>query len=281
VIAAPRYQDEGMKQDDYLLTVLLPTSGRSCSVAMTLASLTSQDYPYFQVVIAEQNAVSVGRLKTVKAAMRLLEHQGRPVTLYQNMPKQGLGQQRQFLLEQATSAFVVYIDDDLILEPWVLTHLMETILREGCGLVGSAPIGLSYYRDIRPEEQAIEFWETPVVPEVIRPGGALWQRHKLHNAANLYHVANTFALTPETYRSYKIAWVGGCVLYDRQKLLASGGFSFWNKLPATHVGEDVYAELQVIKRFGGCGLIPSGVYHLELATTVSERKVDAPYTLPF
>jgi hypothetical protein len=29
-------------------------------------------------------------------------------------------------------------------------------------------------------------------------------------------------------------------------------------------------------RHGGCGLIPSGVYHMELPTTITERTVDAP-----
>ena len=29
----------------------------------------------------------------------------------------------------------------------------------------------------------------------------------------------------------------------------------------------------------GCGLMPSGVYHLELPTTIPDRTVDAPYVL--
>jgi hypothetical protein len=30
---------------------------------------------------------------------------------------------------------------------------------------------------------------------------------------------------------------------------------------------------------GGCGLIPSGVYHQELPTTIVDRSVDAPVVL--
>jgi hypothetical protein len=33
-------------------------------------------------------------------------------------------------------------------------------------------------------------------------------------------------------------------------------------------------------RDGGCGLIPSGVYHQELPTTVTDRRADAPRVLP-
>jgi hypothetical protein len=33
-------------------------------------------------------------------------------------------------------------------------------------------------------------------------------------------------------------------------------------------------------RYGGCGLIPSGVYHQELPTTLADRRVNAPHVLP-
>ena len=42
----------------------------------------------------------------------------------------------------------------------------------------------------------------------------------------------------------------------------------------------VYWTGGVMARYGGCGLIPSGVYHQELPTTVEDRRVDAPRVLP-
>jgi hypothetical protein len=33
-------------------------------------------------------------------------------------------------------------------------------------------------------------------------------------------------------------------------------------------------------RYGGCAILPSGAYHMELPTTVTARDVDAPYVLP-
>jgi hypothetical protein len=35
----------------------------------------------------------------------------------------------------------------------------------------------------------------------------------------------------------------------------------------------------VMQRFGGCGIIPSGAYHLELPTTVRVRDVNAPFVM--
>ncbi|HKN88463.1 MAG TPA: hypothetical protein VJV04_16470, partial [Nitrospiraceae bacterium] len=123
-----------------------------------------------------------------------------------------------------------------------------------------------------------------VTPETICPGSSAWDRHRLHNAANLYHVQQRLGLTAATQKTYRIAWVGGCVLYDLAKLRQAGGFSFWPYLPSAHAGEDVLAQLQVMARFGGCGLIPSGCYHQQLPTTVEDRRIDAPkflaHTLP-
>jgi hypothetical protein len=80
-------------------------------------------------------------------------------------------------------------------------------------------------------------------------------------------------------RLYRVAWVGGCVLYDVARLRSVGGFEFWQDLPIEHCGEDVLAQLRVMARYGGAGLFPSGAYHQELPTTVTERRVNAPEVL--
>ncbi len=123
-------------------------------------------------------------------------------------------------------------------------------------------------------------WEADVTPETVTPGGAAWSRHHLHSAANLLHVQAKLGIGKEATRLYRIAWVGGCVLFDTQKLRDCGGFDFWSALPTGHCGEDVLAQLRVMERFGGCGMIPSGAYHMELPTTIPARDVDAPTVLP-
>jgi hypothetical protein len=193
-----------------------------------------------------------------------------------------MAEQRAFLLTQALSPYALFLDDDVILEPFVVKNLMRAIQEEGCGLVGNGLIGLSYIEDVRVEEQGVEFIEGPVKPEFVAPGTKSWERHKLHNAANLYHVQKDLGISPSHPLKYRIAWVGGCVLYDTSKLRSVGGFDFWRSLPKEHCGEDVLAQLRVMARFGGCGILPSGAYHQELKTTLPYRQVNAPeMLLPF
>ena len=190
-----------------------------------------------------------------------------------------MAEHRQFLLDQVTAPYALFLDDDLILESYVVQQMLTAIQEEGCGFVGSAFNRLSLIEDIRPHEQAIDFWDGPVEPETLEPGMPEWNRWRLHNAANLYHLQKKLGITPRRSRKYRVAWVAGCVMYDTDELRHAGGFQFWQQLPANRCGEDVFAQQQVMARYGGCGLIPSGVYHQELPTTIVDRSVNAPVVL--
>lgn len=265
------------------IDVLIPTYCRPAALAVTLTSLCAQTYRDFRVVISDQSdraeaTTSLGAGE-VQAAIRVLQARGVIVETHQHLPRRGIGEQRQFLLDQATAPYVLNLDDDLILEPWVIASLLTAIQEENCGFVGSACIGLSFRQDIRPHQQHIEFWQDPVQPEIVRPNTPAWKRYQLHNAANLYHVQQQLNLTPETMRKYRVAWIAGCILYDTAKLRSVGGFEFWRELPANHCGEDVLVQLRIMANYGGCGIIPSGAYHQELPTTIHDRSVDAPQLL--
>ncbi|MGI5827807.1 MAG: glycosyltransferase family 2 protein [Patescibacteria group bacterium] len=258
--------------------VLIPTRNRSEALTATLTSLYFQSFSDFRVIISDQSDNFIAS-ETIKTIFRMYSANKEKVTLLHNLPRKGIAQQRQFLLNTTTAEYCLFLDDDLILEPYVLTNMFKAITEEKCGFVGMAPIGLSFKKDIRPKEQSVEFWSCGVKPEAVTPVSKKWQRHKLHNAANIYHVAKKFKLKPENQQKYKIAWVGGCVLYDTSKLKVCGGYSFWDKVPKVTCGEDVLAQLRVMKKFGGCGLLPSGAYHQELPTTLINRKHDAPFLL--
>ncbi|HEX7127932.1 MAG TPA: glycosyltransferase [Thermodesulfobacteriota bacterium] len=260
--------------------VLIPTFGRPAALAVTLTSLALQRARGFRVVVSDQTEGSPSTAAPeVAAALRVLRLHGHPLEVHRHLPRHGMAEQRQFLLERARAPFAIYLDDDLILEPDVVGRLARALARAGCGFVGMAVIGLSFEPDVRPHEQAIEFWDGPVTPELVLPGTPAWDRHRLHNAANLLHVQRALALTPRRERLYRVAWVGGCVMYDAARLREAGGFGFWPELPAEHCGEDVLAQLRVMARSGGAGLAPSGVYHQELPTTIPDRRVDAPIAL--
>lgn len=262
--------------------ILIPTCERPAALAVTLTSLAAQPGPGFRIVLSDQSegegAMGAGE---VQAVVRLLRAQGRPVEYLRHLPRRGMAEQRQFLLDQAGAPYALFLDDDVIVSSGAPAAMLRAIREEGCGFVGRAVVGLSFLDDVRPHEQAIEFWDGPVTPEYIEPDSPAWDRHRLHNAANLYHLQCRLGLHDlDRQRKYRVAWVGGCVLYDTVKLREVGGFGFWRQLPAQHAGEDVLAQLRLMARYGGCGLIPSAVYHQELPTTIRERPVDAPRVLP-
>ena len=261
------------------ITVLIPSYNRPSALAVTLTGLCFQEYQDFDVVISDQSNTLVYHDASVQTAIRLLEKKGHQVRQLANLPRRGLAQQRQFLLDSVESRYCLYLDDDVLLEPFVIGNMLRAQEEEDIGFVGQALIGLSYRNDYRPHQQAIELWEGPVEPELVTPQHASWQRHALHNAANILHVQEKMQLSPNRQRKYKIAWVGGCVLYDVLKLRETGGFEFWKEIPEEHAGEDVLAQLRVMKRYGGCGLIPSGAYHQEAPTTIVNREFDIPKEL--
>lgn len=263
--------------NDKDIKVLIPTCNRVHALAVTLTSIYYQEETGFDIVIADQSSeYDVEDDPLIQMIVRLLELREINVTILKNMPSKGMAQQRHFLFEHSNASYSLFLDDDLILEPYVIKNMKQTLQKQQCGFVGCAVIGLSYKNDVRPHQQHIELWDDSVVPEKIVPRGVEWDRYKLHNAANIYHVQQKLEAKPENPVTYKVAWVGGCVLYNTQKLREAGGFAFWKELPEKHCGEDVLAQLRVMKKYGGCGIIPSGVYHQELATTVTDRKVNAP-----
>jgi GT2 family glycosyltransferase len=262
------------------INILIPTYKRVKALAVTLTSLYYQAESSFDVIISDQSPDdSLEEDQTIQTVKRLLEKKGHEVTFHKNLPARGMAQQRQFLLDQSTAKYSLFIDDDLLLEDYVVRNMKQTLDNQGIGFVGCAVIGLSYKSDVRPHQQEIEFWDGGIIPETIIPKSEQWERYKVHNAANIYHVEQKFEAKPDNPKPYKIAWIGGCVMYDSEKLRDCGGFEFWRDLPEKHCGEDVLAELRVMKKYGGCGIIPSGVYHQELETTVPDRKANAPEIL--
>ena len=262
------------------IDVLVPTCNRPYALAMTLTSLAAQTVRDMRICISDQSdRPDVLEQPEVQAVRRLLTATGRTVETWRHLPCLGMAEQRAFLLSRVSAPYCLFLDDDVLLENDLIERLLHAIAEQQCGFVGSALHGLSYADDVRPHQQQLDLWEGRVEPEQVAPESPAWDRHRLHNAANLYHVQQKLGLGRDETRYYRVAWIGGCVLFDSAKLREAGGFDFWPELPPQHSGEDVLAQLRVMERFGGCGIIPSGAYHMELPTTVRERSVDAPHAL--
>ncbi len=272
-----------------LVDVLIPTCNRKTGLAVTLAGLFGQTFRDFNLFISDQTEdqdyLRDSELLTLLRAFKL---RGITVKTFKHLPRRGMAEHRHFLLSQATAPYVHFLDDDVLLEPEVLERMLRVIQREGCGFVGCAAIGLSHLYDVRPHQHNIEIWEGPVKPEPFTWETLPWDRHKVNNAANALHLERKLikdgVLNPsrgDLPVRYKVAWIGGAnVLCDRQKLLKVGGFSWWAQLPKEHAGEEVLAQFLLICKFGGCGILPSGTYHLQLPTEVENREVNATSLFP-
>jgi glycosyltransferase involved in cell wall biosynthesis len=257
--------------------VLIPTCRRKTGLAMVLTSLFGQTFTDFNVIISDQTEEDALYLDSIEiqTVVRALRWHGHTVQLHRHLPRRGLAEQRQFLLEQSSAPYVHFLDDDVLLEPHVMQRMLNVLQEEQCGFVGCAATGLQHLDDVRPHQQHIELWASPVMPEPFDVGTIPWERHLINNAANPLHLEQKLVRDGKSVR-YKIAWVGGAnVLYDRAKLLDVGGFSWWNLLPPEHAGEEVVVQFLLIRKYGGCGILPSGTYHLGLPTEVENRSRNA------
>ena len=249
-----------------VVDVLIATYNRPDSLIMTLAGVAAQTVRNLRVVVADQSEEPVGERQTILTLRRVIAARGGGVEWHARPQVHGIAEQRNFLLEHARADAILFLDDDVLMEPDVIGRLLDTLRTEGCGFVGAFPAGLSHRDDIRPRQQIVERWEGPVRPEVVEPGSPAWERLHLHRAANVYHVAQRLA--PGERIRYKVAWVASCILYDREKLLAVGGFSFWRRLPRFHSGEEALVQNLLMRRWGGCAILPSGTYYAQVPTTV-------------
>lgn len=243
---------------------------------MTLSGVATQTVTDLQVVVSSQGRHKSEDSPVAQALGRLIATRGGTVEWHHREPR-GIAEQRHFLLGRAQAEPVLFLDDDVFMEPWVIERLLSVLETERCGFVGAFPTGLTFLGDMRPDQHIFEPWEGPVRPEVVEKDGPGWERWHLHRAANLYHVAQRLALPPGDFLRYKVAWIASCVLYNREKLLELGGFSFWSLLPRYHKAEDIVVQNLLMRRFGGCGVVPSGTYHAQVETTTfsPEGVVDA------
>lgn len=254
----------------YPVDVLIPTYNRRDALIMTLAGVAGQSSSALRVIVADQSDAPLGDEQVILTLRRIIEARGGCVEWHARPQIHGIAEQRQFLLERATADSILYLDDDVWMEPWVVERLRATLTEQRCGFVGAFPAGLSHRDDIRPEQQIVEWWDGPVRPEAVEPDSLAWERWQLHRAANVWHAGQR--LRSGDTRLYKVAWVASCALYDRRKLEAVGGFTFWSRLPRWHSGEEVLAQNLLMRRWGGCAILPSGTTYAQVPTTVLNER---------
>src|ERR1700745_334438 len=120
------------------VNILIPTYQRIKALAVTLTSLYYQNEKKFDIIISDQSLNDIEKDSSLQTIIRLLELQGNNVIIYRNLPRRGMAQQRQFLLDHSNATYSLFLDDDLLLEPFVVHNLRQTLEKEGCGFVGCA-----------------------------------------------------------------------------------------------------------------------------------------------
>jgi GT2 family glycosyltransferase len=261
--------------------VLVPAFDREAALAVTLTGLLGQQVLPARIVVSDQSPDGViVSSPLVAGVVRVLRARGVAVDLLAHPSGEGVAENRAFLLSQATAPYVLFLDDDIVLEPESLPRMLDAMGSLRTGFVAMAMTGLSFLDDVREHEWTtfapLEKQQRPE-PERIRKDEPAWERWRLHNAANPTHLAERLGLsrTSVEWVAYRIAWAAGCVMFDREVLVETGGFDFWRELGRRGYGEDVVAQLRVLERAGGVGLLPTGAHHLELPTTVGNRETDA------
>jgi GT2 family glycosyltransferase len=261
--------------------VLVPAYDREGATAVTLTGLLGQQVRPARVVVSDQSEAGVvAASPLVQGVARVLRHRGTAVELLHHPSGQGVAENRAHLLAQSRARYVLFLDDDIVLEPEALARLLAAMGELRVGLVAMAMTGLSHLDDVRPAEQEafapLAPGERPE-PEAIRKDTPAWERWRLHNAATPTHLGQRLGLDPAgpDWRAYRLAWAAGCALFDREVLVTTGGFDFWPELGRRGYGEDVVAQLRVIEAAGGVALLPTGANHLELPTSIGTRTIDA------
>src|SRR5437763_12255630 len=161
-----------------LVDILIPTYRRKTGLAVVLTSLLGQTFRDFNVIISDQTEEE-SYLDSIEIAtlVRALRWHGHRVALHRHLPRRGLAEQRQFLLEQSRAPYVHYLDDDVLLDPPVMERMLDVLQAEKCGFVGCPATGLGYLDDVRPHQQHIEIWKGRVSPEPFAPATIPWERH--------------------------------------------------------------------------------------------------------
>src|SRR5512141_317767 len=103
-----------------MIDVLLPTCNRLASLVMTLGGVAAQSENALRVIVADQSAEAVYESPVVRTLFRVIEARGGSVDYHHRPQVHGIAEQRQFVLERALAADVLYLDDDVLMEPWVV-----------------------------------------------------------------------------------------------------------------------------------------------------------------
>src|SRR5437588_12522430 len=94
---------------------------------MTLSGVAAQMLRDVHVIVADQSQEPVTHSQVVQTLGRVIEARGGSVEWYSREPIHGIVEQRDFLLKRASARAVLYIRDDVLMDPWGVQRLLDTL----------------------------------------------------------------------------------------------------------------------------------------------------------
>src|SRR3712207_9569342 len=96
---------------------------------MTLSGIAAQTMPDLQVVVSSQGLYRAEDSPVARAVARVIEARGGSVEWHHRQPR-GIAEQRHFLLQYAQAEPVLFLDDDVFMEPFVVRRLLSVLRSE-------------------------------------------------------------------------------------------------------------------------------------------------------
>jgi glycosyltransferase involved in cell wall biosynthesis len=154
--------------------------------------------------------------------------------VYRRIPNlSGIAGARQLLLDSCTQDYVLFLDDDVVMDTFAVIKLIEAAINNNLGYYIGRLIEPIAYRD-----------------------GKTFSRD---NMRKFFVPENMISRT--LWSPYGVC--GGFVLYDRRMLLNVGGFrTLLNNWPDRQGGEDMIAQGLLLEKFGGASVQQALAYHL-------------------
>lgn len=237
--------------------ILLMTCNRLPSLIACLSGIAGQSVANFRLIVSDGSEQPARDSETVRSLLRIITARGATVTWF-DRPRFEPAPEAAFLLGQASAEYVLLIEDNAWLAPQTLQKLLDTIQEQQCGFVGAQPDALVENSDRSSGGKHFDLWDGSVQPEAIEPGQREWLRERLNQNSTFTNLS--LRVPPGQQYMYKIAFATGAVLYHRQKLSSVGGFSSV-ETNSGFPSSTAAAQNRLMRQYGGCSLLPSGVYH--------------------
>lgn len=155
-----------VKTQHYTYSACIPTIGREETIPAVILSLAMQTKLPYEVLILDESKKPLGENFFFNQALDVLSLRGVKVKTIRNRKKQGIGSARWSLAMEATSKYVLQVDDDVVLEHDCAEQLLKAIKKFGrpwavptCLLVPSN-FALDGYRDEPVDllDPAVQMW---------------------------------------------------------------------------------------------------------------------------